>query len=74
MDPDPEPSPIPTTGKSRRLSLRLRVVLLTATINVLVFVAGGVWLGKGFGEIQGETSRRLFDQLMFSIAGNMINV
>ena len=71
MDPDPEPSPIPTTGKSRRLSLRLRVVLLTATINVLVFVAGGVWLGKGFGEIQGETSRRLFDQLMFSIAGNI---
>jgi signal transduction histidine kinase len=71
MDPDPEPSPIRTTGKSRGLSLRMRVVLLTATINVLVFVAGGLWLGKGFGEIQGETSRRLFDQLMFSIAGNI---
>ena len=71
MDPDPEPSPRRTTGRSRGLSLRMRVVLLTATINVLVFVAGGLWLGRGFGEIQGETSRRLFDQLMFSIAGNI---
>ena len=71
MDPDPEPSPSRTTGKSRGLSLRMRVVLLTATINVLVFVAGGLWLGRGFGEIQGETSRRLYDQLMFSIAGNI---
>ena len=71
MDPDPEPGPIPTTSRRRGLSLRMRVVLLTATINVIVFVVGGFWLGKGFVELQETSSRRLFEQLLFSLDGNI---
>lgn len=71
MDPDPEPSPRRTTSSRRGLSLRMRVVLLTATINVIVFVVGGFWLGKGFVEIQESASRRLFEQLLFTLDGNI---